>query len=129
LVEAPPELGLGAAEAGQDFAEGVGQFCWVIRAPVGKRCARLVPDALVGVEFGSIGRQRFNAYSLAAAQEGAHVVSLVATTVVPDDDHEAAQVFQQMPKENGDLSVVEVGVRQAAEIQTEAVSLRADGEG
>lgn len=59
-METCAETGGRPAQAGQFREHLSGQFIQVIGAPVGQRALGLVPDPLVGVEFGSVTGEVFD---------------------------------------------------------------------
>src|SRR3990172_4467552 len=126
LMEAPTEFGLGQAQFDQRFVQGFREFGRIVGPTVGQQCPSPVPNPLVRVEFGGVGRQGFQVDSPTAAQQRADGVSLVGAAVVPDYDDEAAQMVEQMAQKIGHLDVIEVGFRQTTEVETEMAAFRAD---
>jgi len=90
-----------------------------VGSSVGQRRAGLVPDTLVGVEFGGIGRQGFQAQAPTAAKQGAYRVAPVAATIVPEHDDTPAQMLEQVPQEIGHRDIIEVGFRQTTKVESE----------
>ena len=109
-METPAELGLGYAQFEQRFVQGFHEFGRIVRPTVGQCGPGLIPDALVRVEFGGVGRQGFQVNSMTAAQQGADGVSLVGAAVVPNHDDDPTQMPEQMAQEVGHFDVVEVGL-------------------
>lgn len=79
-----------------------------VRATVGQRVLCLGPDALVGVEFRSIGRKGFETQAGVLTKKGADRLTFVDSAVVPDDDDVSAQVAQEMTQEAADFFAMDV---------------------
>lgn len=128
MVETPSQFSLDRADFSQDFAQVVLQAQRIVRPSVGEGVAGLIPHSFVGIEFRSVWRQQFQMNAPTTAEEGSHGVTLMATAVVPDDDHMPTKMLEQLPQEIRHRHIVEVRVQQATEIEADPTTLRTDGE-
>ena len=85
----------------EELALGVG-------APVGQRVLRELPDPLVGVELGGVAREVVEVKPGIAGLERADGFAPVDLGAVPDDDHGAAEMAQQVAEEGADLGMLDV---------------------
>ena len=104
------------------------KFSQVVGAAVGKLAFELVPDAFVWVEFWSICREALKVQTMTPPAELSHMVSLMGSAVVPDDNNMPAQVAKQMAKEPAGLLLLDV-LFMELKIKADALALRAESEG
>src|SRR5262249_22129809 len=78
---------------------------------------------------GSVGRQLFQGQSRIILEELADFGTLVHGTTIPDHDHRAAQMLEQLAQEPGDGKAVVVIVDKAAEVQPQLLAFRRQAEG
>ena len=79
-----------------------------MRPTVGERALRELPHALVGVEFGGITRKAVEVEPGIAGLERANRLAAVDGAVVPDHDHGAAEMTEQVAEEGAHLGVLDV---------------------
>lgn len=80
------------AQGFQHTGEMTVKFIDVVGSRVGERPLRDRPDAFVGIQLRSIGRESFEPEARERATEVAHRIALVDVAVVPDDDHMATEM-------------------------------------
>ena len=107
-METCSETGGGVSQVGQFREHLPGEFVEVIGSAVGQGSLGLAPDPFVGVEFGSVAGEVFDMKTPVPAQEAAEVLSLVDLAVVPEQDHVAGQVPQQVPQKGADFRATDV---------------------
>jgi hypothetical protein len=96
-----------------------------IRPTVGERALGELPDALVGVELGGIAREAVEVEPGIAGLERANRLAPVDGAVVPDHDHGAAEMAEQIPEEGAHLGVLDVLGREQ-EVEATAPTPRTD---
>lgn len=69
---------------------------------------REIPDTLIGVELGSVSGEAVEVQTRIPVLQRPDGVAAVDRAVVPDHDHGAAQVAQQITEEGADLGVPDV---------------------
>lgn len=121
-METPAQFPRGCADSCHGLAQHFRQFRRVVRPDVRQCGSGLVPHALVGIQFGGVGRKRFEADPSAAAAEEVNIFTLVNFSVVPDHDEAALNLFQQMPQERGYVHGMNVGFGIAPEVQARPVT-------
>ncbi len=126
LMDAPPEFGLGGAQASTSLAQGGLQFIQIVGASIGQVVVHLVPHAFIGVEFGRIGGEAFEVEPREPTAEHADRLALVGLAVVPDHDDVATQVTEQMAQEPADLGLLNVLAVKPA-VQPQPTTRGADG--
>jgi len=93
-----------------------------IRPTVGEGPLGEPPDPLVGVELRGVAGEAVEMEPRIAGQERADGVAAVDRAVVPDPDHGAAQMVEQIPEERAHLWVLDVlGGEQEVEAAAPAV--------
>jgi hypothetical protein len=100
----------------------------VFRNAVGHRALKLGPDKLVRVELRRIGREGIRVQARIAVQEMLNESGLMGAPSVPEQDHWAQEVAQEMPKEIGHFRGPDVLVGMEPRIQGQTLSLRGDAE-
>jgi hypothetical protein len=68
------------------------KFIDVVGSRVGERPLRDRPDAFVGIQLPSMGRESFEPEARERATEVAHRIARVDVAVVPDGDHLSAEM-------------------------------------
>jgi len=104
----------------EEFPLGVG-------ATVGERVLRELPDPLIGVEFGGVAREVVEMEPWIAGLKRADGFAPVDLGAVPDKDHGAAEMAQQVPQEGADLGMLDVLGREQ-EVEAVAATAGADRE-
>jgi hypothetical protein len=102
------------------------KFGDVIGATVGEQALCEVPDPFIGIELGSVGRERLEAQSGKATTEVPNGDSLVRSTVVPEDDHGAPQMAEEVTEESTDLRMLDVRLGVKVVVEAKPVSSRTD---
>lgn len=88
----------------------------------------VTPDLLDGVELGSIRRQQFDLEARVVGHEFADRFAFVHAASIPDQDHRASKMLQQLANEPGDRGRFEMIVREGAEVETQMSALGRDGQ-
>ena len=88
----------------------------------------VAPKGFDGVEVGGVGRQPFEGESRDLLEETAEGGPLVHRAVVPDDDHLAAEMFEEVAEEGGDAGGVERAIDEGAEVEIAAKGFRRQGQ-
>ena len=88
------------------------QLALRIRSAVGERALRELPDAFVGVEFRGITGEAVEVKSEVPGLERANRFAAVDRAVVPDHDHGATEVAEQVPEERAHFGMLDVLGRQ-----------------
>ena len=73
----------------------------IIRHAVGQGSLEVIPDELIGVEFRGIAGERMRVQARMPAQEISGWSPFVWRSPIPEQDHGAAQVLEQLPEELG----------------------------
>jgi len=89
------------AQEGHQFLRGIG-------SSVRQGILQKGPDPLVGIEFRSVWRERFEMETGEASEELFQQGSLVDLPVIEQGDDMAAQMLQQVTEEQADLFTVDV---------------------
>ena len=87
-------------------------------AAIGQASLGIRPDALVGIEFGGVGREIFQMEPRVAATQLPDRFALVDRSIIEEHDHVAPQVAQQMEEEGADVGVADV-VAMATEVKSD----------
>jgi len=69
---------------------------------------RELPDAFIGMEFGRITRKAVEVEPRIAGQERANRIAAMNRAIVPDHDHGAAQVAEEITEEGAYRRLIEV---------------------
>jgi hypothetical protein len=88
----------------------------------------LIPDALIRVEFRSVGREAFQAQPRETTTEFADGFAFMGFAIVPYHDHRAAQMTQYVAQEFTHFGLLDVLAMQA-EVQADTSAMRADRQG
>ena len=127
LVDASPQMALKGLDGFQSMQEVKPQLVHRVRTAVGQRVLGLGPNAFVGIEFRGIRRKGFEVQPFEPATDFADGIAFVYSGIVPNDDHRAAKVLEQVAKKVTDLGVLDILFVQAI-VQSEALALRANRE-
>lgn len=84
------------------------QLALGVRPAVGERALGELPDAFVGVELRGVAREAVEVEPRIAGLERADRLAAVDGSVVPDHDHGAAEVAEQVPEEGAHFRVLDV---------------------
>lgn len=93
------------------------KFALGIRPTVGQSALRVLPDSFIRVELGGIARETVEVEPGIARLQGAEGFAAVDRAVVPDHDHGAAKMAEQVPQEGADLRLSDV-VEPQREVQS-----------
>ncbi len=99
------------------------EFALGVRSTVGERALGELPDTLVGVEFRRIAGEAVEREPGIAGLERANRYATVDRAVVPDHDHRAAQMAEQIAEEGAYLRVLDVLGREQ-EVETAVPATR-----
>ncbi len=91
---------------------------------VGQRPSEMIPDKFVGVEFRRIPREWISVQTGMFSEEFLDQDSLMGVGAVPQKNHVAAPVFEQLAEEAHDLQGADVLVRMEPCIEGDALALR-----
>lgn len=127
MVDAGPQMALKGLDGFQGTQEMKPQFVHRVRTAVGQRVLGLGPNAFVGIEFRGIRRKGFEVEPFEPTTDFANGIAFVDPGIVPNDDHRAAKVLEQVAKKVTDLGVLDILFVQAI-VQPEALTLRAHRE-
>ena len=97
----------------------VAQVGWVA---VGQRPFEMIPDKFVGVEFGRIPRESMGVQTGMLSKELLDPACLVGIAAVPQKDHVAAPVFEQLPQEGDHFRRADVFVRMKSGVEGDALA-------
>ena len=106
-------------------AEDVHQLILGVRAAICEGMLDVFPDALVGVELRSVGREGNEMQTRGAFQKFLHRITSMDCAVVQQNDDMAVDLAQQMAEEHCDLLALDVVFVELA-IQGASETLRAD---
>mgnify|MGYP001558010148 CR=1 FL=1 len=73
----------------------------IIRRAVGHGSLEIIPDELIGVELRSIAREKVRVQAMVSVQKLFGWSPFVRRPPIPEQDHGAAQMFEQLPEEPG----------------------------
>lgn len=90
--------------AGDVAEEGVE----VGRSAVGEAVLAVTPDPFGGIEFRGVGGKGFEVETRVAPAESADGLASMLSGLIPDHDHVAAQVTEELPQEEGDIDLSHV---------------------
>lgn len=107
MEDASSEAALGSPEAVERGGERVAEVFSVPGTAVREHPLGLRPHALVRVEFGRVRRQPFDPEAPDAGAQRSGPVPLVRPSVVPEHDHRAFEMPEQMPEERRDFTLPE----------------------
>ena len=125
--DAAAESTLGGAARLELLDHGQSEAVAVVRAAVGEPRLGQGPDVLVGIEFGRIGREVFQAESGNPPAQVVNGGQAMQSQAIPEHDDGAAQRAQQVREEGADLDLVEVVVVPLI-VEAKVLTNRADRE-
>lgn len=96
----------------------------IIRRAVGHGSLKIVPDELIRVKFRGIAREKVRVQARVPAQELFCRSSFVRRPSIPEQDHGAAQVFEQLPEEPGHFRRSDILVAVESGVEGDAPSAR-----
>lgn len=88
----------------------------------------VAPEGFDGIEVGGVGREPFECEAGALLQESADRGTFVHRAIVPDDDHLAAKMFEEVAEEGGHAGGVEGAVDEGLEVEIAAKRFRRQGQ-
>lgn len=127
-------LEAGAQEPGRrlEFVESAGDSrekgVEVVRSAVGEAVLAVTPDSFGGIEFRGVGGKGLEVETRVAPAESANGLAFVLAGLIPDDDHGAPQVSEEVTEEEGDIDLSNV-LGLDPKVQTEATPDRAHRDG
>lgn len=127
--DAGPQVTLGGAEAPEGGAHVAGQDEQVVRPAVGQDSLGELPDVLVRVQLGGVGRKVLDAEAPEAAAQSLDQGSAMDLDAIPEHDEGAAKVAEQLAHERADVGRLEVVARMAPEVESAVVAARAERDG
>lgn len=127
MRDAGPEVRWGLPQRIQGVQQMGGQFDDLIGPAVRERAFGGGPDAFVRIAFWRVGGEGFQVQARAGTAQGAPRRALVDSPVIPQDDHRARQLPQQVAEKRADLSVLEI-FRMDIEVQIDVLAARTDRE-
>ena len=103
------------------------QLALGIGSAVGERALGELPDAFVGVEFRGVAGEAVEVEPWIAGLEHTDRLAAMDGAVIPDHDHGAAEVAEQVPEEGAHFRVLDVFGREQ-EVEAAAPATRTHGE-
>jgi hypothetical protein len=97
-MNTPAKLGRGVFQVLECFRKYDREIVKVLWPTVGQNRFRLAPDTLVGIQFGSVGREIHEVKSRKLETELLDFFALVGFAVVQDDEDMAPQMLQEVAK-------------------------------
>ena len=120
LLDAPAEEIGGCAEPAYLVGQHVHQLGLRVRPTVGQETFEMVPDAFVGVQFGSVCGERHQMKTARASKDVLYGVATMNSAVVQQHDEMTTDLPQEMAQEGGyffalNVVFVELAVQRAME--------------
>ena len=128
MLDAAAEAPRGAAGSLEREPEVTAKSVEVVGSPVRQRLLRKLPHAFVWVELRGVAGEGVEVESREATTQASNRLALVDGCTIPEENHGAAEMPEQMPKEVADLGVLDV-LRVKAVVQAETTAQRAHGDG
>jgi len=126
-MNARPQGRLARFQIGEREQKFFPQLFLIVRPAIGQGPLCLRPNALTGVEFGRVRGEVFQTQAGMPTAQLANRLALVRAPVVPDHNHGARQMAQQMAQEVADLGLLDVFFMQLIK-QTDVLALGTDRE-
>ena len=123
MLDAATELWGGAADSVEPEPEVTPKLVLVVGSPVGERLLRKLPHAFVGVELRSVAGKVVQVEPRESTAQGTDRLALVDGGTIPEQNHGAAEMAEQMPDELADLGMLDV-LRVEAVVQAEMAAAR-----
>ena len=101
------------------------EFVKIVRPTLGEPALGVGPHLFIGIELGSVGGKRFQMEAREPPAHLAHALALVDAGVVPEQNHVAAKVVQQVFEKRAHLVVPDV-VGVALEVEADVPALGRD---
>jgi hypothetical protein len=95
---------------------------------IGQGAFHVIPDELIRIEFGSIGRQKLNMKSRMPLDEPCHTACTVHKTAVPKKDHMPPEMVKQVRQELDHLGCTNVAIGMKPAVQSQPMASGRDGE-
>ena len=127
MLNAPAEEHRRGGQATDLLREDVHEFGRRIGPAVGQVSLEVIPDAFVGVELRSVGRERLQVQPGRAGEQLLHGVPAVNAAVVQQHDERAGDLAQQLAEKSCDLLALNVVLVQLA-VQGAAEARGADSD-
>ena len=127
LLDAPAEEIGGCGEPAYLVGQHVHQFGLRVRPAVGQEAFEMVPDAFVGVQFGSVRGEWHQVKTARAREEFLYGIAAMDCAVVQQHDQMTTDLPQEMAQEGGDLFALNVVFVELA-VQRAMESPGADGD-
>ena len=120
MLDAPAEDIGGCGEPADLVGEHVHQLGLRVRPSIGQEVLEMVPDAFVGVQFGSVRGERHQVKTARASEEFLYRIAAMNGAVVQQHDQMTTDLPQEMAQEGGHLFalnvvLVELAVQRAME--------------
>jgi len=126
-ADACPQLDLRSCDGDHGLAHFPAQLGQVVGSAVGEAGLGLRPDPFIGVEFGGVGREAFQAQPGVFPAQVPYRLPPMATDVVPHHDDRAPEVAKEVSKEPADLRLLDV-LGMDLEVEAEAMAARTHGD-
>ena len=94
---------------------------------VGQSTVALAPDVFSGVEFRRVGRKRLDVQPGVPPDERLEFTPAMNRPPIPEQDHRAVQMAQQMPEEATDIQAMEASGLEA-DVQGQAAPFGREGQ-
>lgn len=128
LLDAGAEQALRRGQLAEAIGKQGQQVVLIVRPRVGQETLELSPDAFVGIELRRVGRKGFQMQSRETGAQLGERSRSMDLGVVQEDDDMAAQVPEEIAKEETDLLAVDVH-RVQVTIEAETLSPRTHRDG
>ena len=94
----------------------------ILGRAVCQRSLEIVPNKLVRIELGRISGEAISVQARMIFKKLFDQVSLMRPAAIPQKDHMAAQMFEQLPQESDDLKGADVFIAVKSRVEREALS-------
>jgi len=125
VCDATAKQGLGTGQGARFLCQHVHQLGLGVGPAVGQAALEMVPDALVGVQFRSVGGESDQVQASGARQQLLDGFATVDRAVVQQDEQMAGNLLKQMAQERRDLFSLDVVLVELA-VQSTVAPPRAD---
>jgi len=125
MGDAAAQETLRSGEVAEFMGEQFEQIGLAVGAGVGKGPLERGPYAFIGIQFGRVGRERFQVQTRKTSRQPVHGIPLVDLGIVQQHDQMPMQVTQQLTQEGADFRAMDVDRVQMA-VQPKASALGTD---
>ena len=127
-MDARPQELLGVSEPLDSRLKELPEMAQVFGDAVGDCPLEFCPNKLVRVKFRGIARESINMEATVSIQEALNAAGPMDASSIPQQDHLALEVPQELLEELPHLFSVDVLVDMESQVQSQALSLRGDAD-